>query len=199
MTTSLKKPLIGSQPVSVVRETIRQIGGRWWIAHTRSRMEKALARDLQNLGIDCFLPLVKQVRYSGGRKRHREFPLFGGYVFFAGDEQARYRCMCTGRLCQTIEVSDQAKLVEQLSAIEAALAAGICVTPAVELLAGQQCRILDGPLMGAQGKVVRTNGQQRVLLSVDMLGQGAIVDIETDLIERLDETTATIGQRTRVA
>jgi len=150
-------------------------------------MEKALVRDLRMLGIDYFLPLVRQVRYSGGRKRHRLLPLFGGYVFFAGDTQTRYRCMCTGRLCQTIDVSDQERLLGQLLAIELALTAGLCITPAVELIAGQQCRINGGPLQGAEGKVVRTNGRDRVLLSVDMLGQGAIVDIEADLIERLDE------------
>ena len=46
-------------------------GAPWWLAHTRSRMEKAFVRDLIYLGIDYFFPLVSHIRYSGGRKRHR--------------------------------------------------------------------------------------------------------------------------------
>ncbi len=107
------------RPVSLA--TIEHARDQWWIAHTRSRMEKAFARDLLHLNIDYFLPLTPQVRYSGGRKRKWLIPLFGGYVFFNGDDRARYRCMCTGRLCQTLAVPNQQELVGQLSAIEKAL------------------------------------------------------------------------------
>jgi hypothetical protein len=63
---------------------------RWFVLHTRSRQEKAVASDLMALGVDFFLPLLKQARYYGGRKRSIELPLFSGYVFVRGAQEQIY-------------------------------------------------------------------------------------------------------------
>ena len=50
--------------------------GCWWVAHTKSRSEKAFAWDLLRRDIRYFLPMTERVRFSGGRKRHVLMPLF---------------------------------------------------------------------------------------------------------------------------
>src|SRR5438105_2419012 len=65
---------------SPVVEDLASAPGRWWVAHTRSRCEKALAWDLLRRGIVYFLPMVERVRMSGGRKRRFLLPLFPSYL-----------------------------------------------------------------------------------------------------------------------
>jgi len=55
------------------------------------------------------------------------------------------------------------------------------------LKAGQHCRVIAGPLAELQGIVVQTKTVTRLVLQVDMLGQATSVEIDTDMIEFLDE------------
>src|SRR5688500_18328930 len=66
---------------------LRDLAGRWWVAHTKARFEKAFAWDLVNLGIGHFLPMVDRVRISGGKRRHAKIPLFSSYVFICGNSE----------------------------------------------------------------------------------------------------------------
>ena len=164
-------------------ETLADLTGRWWVAHTKSRFEKAFAWDLLQRGIGYFLPLIERVRMSGGRKRRVMAPLFPSYVFFCGDDEDRYTAMTTHRLCQTLEVRDQEELVRELVAIETALAGKAELDPYPFAAVGQRCRITAGPFMGLEGVVIQRNGIARLVLQVSMLGQGAALEVDADLLE----------------
>ena len=61
--------------------SIADLSGQWWIAHTKSRFEKAFARDLLCRGIGYFLPLIQRVKVIGGKKRQTSLPLFPSRIF----------------------------------------------------------------------------------------------------------------------
>jgi transcription antitermination factor NusG len=164
-------------------KSITDITGRWWVAHTKARNEKAFAWELCRRGTGYFLPMVERVTMSGGRKRHVLMPLFPSYVFFCGSEDDRYEALKTNRLCQTLEVRYQEELVAELSVIEQALSgkAELDLYPfAVE---GQRCRIVKGPFQGLEGVVVRRKEVARLVLEVGILGQGASLEIDADLLQ----------------
>src|SRR5258708_8626436 len=54
---------------------------RWYAVRTRSRHEKLVARQLENQGIESFLPIVTQTRNWSDRRKQVETPLFSGYAF----------------------------------------------------------------------------------------------------------------------
>lgn len=167
-------------------ESIRDFTGRWWVAHTKSRNEKALAHDLINRSISYFLPMTWKVRRKSHRTIKSLLPLFGGYLFFCGDDNQRTELMKTDRVANLIEVKDQEKLIEELVQIERVLQTGVPMVPHRYIKVGQKCRVLAGPLMGLQGIVVTTKGSARLVLQVDMLGQAASVEIDIDMIESVD-------------
>jgi len=149
-------------------ESINDFAGQWWVAHTKSRNEKALANELVRKDISYFLPL------------------FSGYLFFCGDERQRIELLKTNRVANLIDVKDQQRLLGELLQIEQAVEAGVDLTPHEYIKKGQRCRVLTGSLAGLQGIVIRTKTTARLVLQVDMLGQAASVEIDTDMIEPVE-------------
>jgi transcriptional antiterminator RfaH len=167
-------------------ESIQEFAGQWWVVHTKSRNEKALAHDLISRNISYFLPMTWKVRRQSRRTIRSLLPLFSGYLFFCGQENDRVEVLRTDRAANLIEVKDQQKLLRELQQIEQALKAGVPVTPHKYVKEGQKCRVLAGPLLGLQGVVATTRGATRLVLQVDMLGQAASVEIDVDMIEPVE-------------
>ena len=167
--------------------SISDFAGLWWVAHTRSRNEKALAHDLISKNISYFLPMSWRVRRQRGRRIRSLLPLFSGYLFFCGDENERLELLKTNRVANLIEVKDQAKLLGELVQVEHALRTGANLTPHKYIRAGRRCRVIAGPLADLQGIVVRTKNTTRLVLQIDMLGEATSVEIDTEMIEVLDE------------
>lgn len=167
-------------------ESISEFTGQWWVVHTKSRNEKALAHDLIGRKISYFLPMSWKVRRKSRRTTRSLLPLFSGYLFFCGWENDRLEVLRTDRVANLIEVKDQQKLIRELQQIEQALRSGVPVTPHKYLKEGQKCRVVAGPLMGLEGVVTKARGATRLLLQVDMLGQAASVEIDVDMIEPIE-------------
>src|SRR4030042_7161304 len=53
----------------------------WFAAYTRSRAEKAVARELEKQHINYYLPLYKTIRQWSDRKKKVELPLIRSYIF----------------------------------------------------------------------------------------------------------------------
>ena len=168
-------------------KTLREFAGRWWVAHTKSRNEKALADDLASKKISYFLPMTWKVKKIRGRTTKSLLPLFGGYLFFCGEERQRVETLKTNRVANLIDVVDQRRLVEELSQIEQAIAGGANLSPHDYIKVGQRCKVIGGALAGLAGIVVKTRNETRLVLQIDMLGQAASVEIGTDMIEVVDE------------
>jgi transcriptional antiterminator RfaH len=173
----IRSPEVGS---------VAGMAGRWWVAHTKARNEKAFARDLLRRGIAYFLPMRERIFFSGGRKRRGMMPLFTSYVFFCGDDRDRYTALTTHRICRTLDVFDQAGLVGELAAIEQALAGRAPLEPYPRLAIGRRCRVAAGPFEGIEGVVVERARSARLVIEVALLKQGVAMEIDTDLLEPVD-------------
>ena len=142
-------PLIWPQDGS-----ISDFSGTWWVAHTKSRNEKALAHDMINRDINYFLPMSWNIRRKSRRTIRSLLPLFNGYLFFCGNEAQRVEILKTNRIANLIEVKDQQKLVDDLVQIERVLKTGEALLPHKYLKKGQKCRIIAGPFTPWKSRAV---------------------------------------------
>lgn len=179
-------------------QSLTELTGTWWAAHTKARFEKAFARDMSDRGIGYFLPMREKIFFSGGRKRHAMIPLFTSYVFVCGTELDRYTALTTNRLCQMIDVIDQDGLIRELSRIEKALLSGVVVDNYPYLPVGNRCEIVSGPMMGTEGVVIeRMDEKARMVLEVTTLGQSVVVEVDSDLLAPVEERHVSgVGART---
>jgi transcription antitermination factor NusG len=169
--------LIGGMPAE---------GGRWWALHTRPRAEKALARHFLGRNLGFFLPLAKKRWRNRGRLFTSTTPLFPGYIFLLGDEEARINALTTNQVVQCIRVEDQAQLHHDLARIHRLMIAGEPLTPEERLEPGDWVEITSGPLQGLQGKVLRRGKQLRFFVEVHFLQRGASVEIDGSMIRPAD-------------
>ncbi len=166
--------------------SIADFAGTWWVAHTRSRNEKALAWQLLKQDVSYFLPMSPRAHRWRQRTIRSLMPLFTGYIFFCGDEDARLEALKTNRVAGLIPVKDPDGLVRDLLPIERVLREGQPLQPHPYLTKGRRCRVIAGPLMGLEGIIVREPQRTRLVLQVEMLGQATSVEVDVDLVEPLD-------------
>ncbi len=159
------------------------VATRWWLVHTKPRHEKALAADLGRKGVDHFLPLIRVKRRRAGRVSDVRLPLFPGYLFLSGTEEARCAALMTSRTVNVIRVADQGALERDLQEVYRLTVSDEPVDLYPGVRRGRRCRVVGGPLKGLEGVVLRRRDMSRVYVAVHALLQSAEVEIDVSLLE----------------
>jgi transcription antitermination factor NusG len=150
----------------------------WWVAHTRSRQEKALARYLLPLEIPFYVPQREKKARRSGRERVSYLPLFPGYVFFRGTAGERHATLRSGLLVGVLEVQDQGLLQGELAQLRMLQESGAELVPHDELHPGDFVQIMEGPFTGYSGVVLRGQARLRLVVSITMLRKTVAVEFD---------------------
>ncbi len=179
------------QPVEAVRtggsrNWIVEALGRWWVLHTRARNEKRVASALAIQSVQHYLPLVN-VRHTYAKWRVAfRVPLFPGYVFLCGNESDCEKALHTKRVAHVIPVVDQRQFRAELQHVYQAVECGEAVALYPAIQKGSRCRLTGGPLKGVEGVVVQRGSRCQIYLTITMLGQSALIEVDAALLEVLD-------------
>jgi transcriptional antiterminator RfaH len=183
-------PILGSEtsvfPTHLLTElSLEESERRWWAVYTKARQEKAFARQLVQLNVPFYLPLVPKENLIRGRRVKSHIPLFGGYVFLYGTEEERVKGLTTNRVSTVLPVDDQLRLRDDLQQIARLIELDAPLTIEKQLQSGDRVRIKKGPMEGLEGSILKRRGQSRLLVAVHMLQQGVSVEIDDFLLEPL--------------
>lgn len=162
--------------------------GNWYAVYTKHQHEKVVARSLAYKGFEIFLPLYASTRTWKDRVKLLYLPLFPCYVFFKGDVGRRLDIITTPGIHALVSNSDQPAAIPaaEIEGIGQAVRSGVRVEPHPFLKIGDWVRVKCGPLAGVQGILVRKKDIYRLVLSVEMLGQAASVEVDAVLLDRLN-------------
>ena len=175
-------------------DTVAAAGhGPWCALYTRHQHEGAVAKILTNKGVEVFLPTYRTVHRWKDRNKQLVLPLFPGYVFCTYESERRVQILSTPGV-HTI-VTNGGNLPaeipsDEILAIRRAVESPLRVEPHPYLKGGDVVRIKSGPLEGLEGIVSRSKDAFRVVLSVEMLGKSAAVDIDAASVERIRSGSA---------
>jgi transcription antitermination factor NusG len=160
----------------------------WYALYTRHQHEKTVAHILTNKGFDTLLPLYSVARRWKDRTKLLFLPLFPCYVFLNGGLERRLDIMTTPGIHALISIAGQPAAIPpaEIDAIRRAVESGSRVEPHPLLKRGDWVRVKYGPLEGIEGILVRKKNLYRLVLSVEMLGKAAAVEIDAFLVERLN-------------
>ena len=164
-------------------ELLQRTGRAWWVAQTKPRQEKSLARELLARDIPFYLPQVRKTSVVRGRKQTSFIPLFSGYLFLFGDDAERHTSMTTNRIAQFLQVKDPLELSRQLWQVSRLVQAGAPLTVEARIKPGDQVRVRSGTLAGVEGIVVARRRKCRLIVSVQLIQQGVSMEIDDHLLE----------------
>jgi len=159
---------------------------KWYVLQTRSRFEKKCFEQLSIQGISVFLPTQKVKRRWSDRIKEIESPLFTGYIFVQFEEKDRYKILNTNGVVRFVSFGGQyatlnENQVETIRKIEKSET--LIDVVELELNNGQEVIITSGPFKGLEAKIVHHNGKGKLLLSVETIGQGVLLEIGRTKIE----------------
>jgi transcription antitermination factor NusG len=173
-------------PAELLDEQEVADAGGWIAFYTLSRREKDLMRKLEAAAVPFYAPLLKRrLRSPGGRTRISYVPLFPGYVFSRVDDEQRRSALATNTVARWLPIGDAAAFVADLRNIRRLIDTDQPLTPEARLEAGQPVRVRSGPLRGLEGMVVKRRNEQRLVVAVRFLNQGASIELEDIDLERL--------------
>jgi len=158
-------------------------GSQWWVAYTRSRLEKKLARHLSTAKVPFYLPQYEKSYRSGdGRPRRSHLPLFSGYIFFRGDHHERVKALRSNVIVRILDVKDQALLQTELRELWRLQCSGRPIVPHAYIGPGDPVKIVAGPFTGYRGTVLREKGLARLVVSVTLLRQSVSTELEREAL-----------------
>jgi transcription antitermination factor NusG len=163
-------------PIAVAKEA------RWYAVQTRARHEKKVTTQLQNKGIETFLPLITRIHRWSDRNKKIQLPLFPCYTFLRQDA-------CTCKRFAVLETPGVLGFVgvrgiglpipdKEIEDIQTLLAHDVTCTLYPFLKIGQRVRIRGGCLEGVEGILVANNGNRNLIVSMELIQRSMAVRIE---------------------
>lgn len=159
---------------------------KWYAAYTKSRAEKKVLQELQEQGIEAYLPLQKRLKQWSDRRKWVEEPLLRCYIFVKIDMHDYYRVLNNNGVVRYITFEGKAVPIpeKQIDVLRKVVAteADIEVT-SDRFDPGDKVKVVGGPLLGLEGEMVDYRGSRRVLVRFDHLGQHILVSIPAGFLE----------------
>jgi transcription antitermination factor NusG len=129
-----------------------------------------------------FLPLIARRSRWKDRTVQVHWPLFPGYCFARFSWLDRLRVLTAQGVVEVLGANGRAIPVPdvEIEAVRRLVTSTLPVDPHPALEPGMAVEIRRGPLQGIRGTLIRKAGKARLVVSVNLIRQGASVQIDAD-------------------
>lgn len=164
---------------------------KWFAIYVKSRNEKKVFKQLEDIGVESFLPLITRLKQWSDRKKKVEEPLFRSYVFLRHnlkDRKEYYKIMnIQGVVCfVTIEKKPVPIPENQITAIKEYLNdIELQDLNTDDFKEGQLVRIKSGQMRDLIGRFVQTKGKHNIIIIIDIeaVGQSLPITVPRSIVE----------------
>ncbi|MCW5912368.1 MAG: UpxY family transcription antiterminator [Cyclobacteriaceae bacterium] len=160
----------------------------WFVFYTKSRQEKKVRDLLSRRGYEVFLPLQKVMRQWSDRKKKVEAPLFNSYIFVFDSEDKIPFIVQTPGIAWNIRHNSKPAVLhpKELDTIQRFLSSGLLLEsqPYQKLEAGDLVEVIDGPLKGMVGTLLKTADGEKFTVALESIGQTMLVRIDPDVLKK---------------
>jgi transcriptional antiterminator NusG len=152
----------------------------WYAIWTRSRHEQVVCEQIARKHYDAFLPTITRWSRWKDRKKKIDWPLFPGYCFARFDPaEALAILKCTGVVnIVSVEGKPAAIPEHEIEGIRTLVMSDLQYDPCPLIREGMMVEVKHGALKGVVGRLIRKGAHARLVLSVDLIGQGVSVEVD---------------------
>jgi transcription antitermination factor NusG len=155
---------------------------RWYAIRTRSRHEKTVAKQLDGLEIENFLPLCNTIHRWSDRRKEVELPLFPGYTFvrLVYSPHERVRVLRIYGVAGFVGTQGKGDPIpdRQIIDIKTLLHHHVPFEDHPALHIGERVRIRGGSLDGVEGILQAQKNSRVLVISIDPIQRAISIDLE---------------------
>ena len=160
----------------------------WYVVHTKPRQEVRALENLENQGLECFLPTLTVDRLRDGVRITATEPLFPRYLFVRLE-------VGTSNWAAIRSTRGVARLVE-FGGVSARVPESLIFglkngAPEHKALftKGDQVRVVEGPFVGLQAELIRLyeteEGELRAMMLLDLLSRPQRISLPASALRRV--------------
>jgi transcription antitermination factor NusG len=153
----------------------------WFAVQTRPRFEKKVCQELEGKGIQAFVPLHDVKRQWSDRKQLVSLPLFPCYAFVRidGAQDVRVAVLRTNGITGFVGARGFGTPIpeSEIDAVKTILKQQVPFQLHPYLKVGQSVRIRGGALDGIKGILTKVNGDQSLVISVDLIQRSVAMQV----------------------
>jgi len=155
---------------------------RWYPVYTNSRAEKRTYQELQKKGIECYLPLKKELKQWSDRKKIVEEPWFKSYIFVHISNKEYAEVLMTKGVSRFLYFSGKIAIMpdKQMQDLKLLMASGEELELVdYEIQPGEKVLVNAGPFKGMVAELVSMRNKKSLVLRLENLGYA--LEIKTSM------------------
>ena len=159
-------------------DAVELLERHWYALYVRSRSEKKVVSQLEELGIEAYLPLVTRIKQWSDRRKKIDEPLFKSYVFVRSNTKEYLPILNVYGVMRFVTFEKEAVVVpdNQIVAIKKFVedyehGEGYKMQNNDELKVGQTVRIINGPMKGLTGRLETIHNKRHLIVYIEVVGQ----------------------------
>jgi len=155
----------------------------WFALYTKSRAEKKVYADLQQIGIEVYLPLRKELRHWSDRKKWIEIPIISSYIFVRIQMNDYRRVFESKGVVRYVSHKGKSVTIpdHEIEAMKLTVSSNLVFNvEASEIRKGQIVTIASGPLKGIMGEVVEVQGTKKFYMRISHIGHMLVVTLDEE-------------------
>lgn len=165
----------------------------WHALYVRSRSEKKVLSQLEDMGVEAYLPLIMRVKQWSDRRKKVEEPLFRSYVFVHNNLRQHYDILNVYGVVRFVTFEHTAVIVpdNQILAIKRYIDNPLEDAGELKnenLRKGQLVRITNGPMQGLMGRLISVKDKRRLLVNIEAVGKSIPISISRTKVEPIAES-----------
>jgi len=162
----------------------------WHALYVRSRSEKKVLSQLEDMGFQAYLPQITVVKQWSDRRKKVEEPLFKSYVFVRSNDKEYISILNVYGVVRFVTFERKAVVVpeNQILAIKKFVSdyehgEEFKMSNNEDLKVGQMVRIINGPMKGLVGKLEQIQNKRHLIVYIEVVGQFIPVHIPRAKVE----------------
>lgn len=161
---------------------------KWFAIYVKSRNEKKVFKQLEDMGIESFLPLITRLKQWSDRKKKVEEPLFRSYLFVKISLNDYYRVLGISGVVKFVIFEKRPVPVpeNQIHAIKAYINdADLHDIDYNDIKEGEMVRIKSGQMKDLIGRFVEIKGKHRIIVDIEVVGKTIPINIARSNVEAI--------------
>ncbi|KAF0119171.1 MAG: transcription antitermination protein [bacterium] len=162
----------------------------WYAVYTRSRHEEKVYTRLKNKDFEVFLPKAETWSRRKDRRKKIWMPLFPGYIFVQSqlDNYSYHDILKTVGVVRIIGIKGHPTPIpeEEIVSLKLMVNSGQPVFPHNYIKTGDKVTVIDGPLEGAVGTILRAKSKKdKLVVSIPLLQRSIAVEVHEWAVKKI--------------